>query len=151
ELFQEQWNILLDDEFIDAYVYGIVVHCCDGTTCRFYPQILMYSADYSEKLLIATVRNLGGCPCPHYLIPKDWVQNIGRPHDRQEHKTLTCNAQNRETLISTTCKLIYKKNYAASSTAVENILKAQSWVSTSVRLNLKLLTSTNHPSEHIHR
>ncbi|KAG2048985.1 hypothetical protein BDR06DRAFT_984573 [Suillus hirtellus] len=62
ELFHKQWNILLDDEFLDAYEHGIVIHCCNGIMHRFYPRIFTYSADYPEKVLIATVRNLGGCP-----------------------------------------------------------------------------------------
>lgn len=49
ELFHAQWEILLDDEFIDAYLHGIVVLCCDGILRRFYPRIFIYSADYPEK------------------------------------------------------------------------------------------------------
>jgi hypothetical protein len=88
EFFHEQWKILLDDEFLQAYEHGIVVCCCDGIKRRFYPRIFTYSADYPEKyvysicilisidsnftrVLIATVRNLGGCPCPRCLIPKN--------------------------------------------------------------------------------
>ena len=44
-----QCNILLDDEFIEAWVHGIVIKCCDGITCHFYPRIFMYLADYLEK------------------------------------------------------------------------------------------------------
>jgi hypothetical protein len=29
ELFQAIWNILLDDEFVDAYTNGMVVECSD--------------------------------------------------------------------------------------------------------------------------
>ena len=49
ELFHEQWKILLDDEFIEAYQHGIVILCCDGVKRRFYPRIFTYSADYPEK------------------------------------------------------------------------------------------------------
>lgn len=49
ELFHEQWRILLDDAFIEAYCHGIVVTCYDGQQRRFYPRILTYSADYPEK------------------------------------------------------------------------------------------------------
>ena len=44
-----QWDILLDDEFIEAWVHGIVIKCCDGIARRFYPRIFTYSADYLEK------------------------------------------------------------------------------------------------------
>ncbi|KAG1765159.1 hypothetical protein EV702DRAFT_981687 [Suillus placidus] len=49
ELFQAQWKVLLDDEFLEAYEHGIVILCCDGVEHRFYPQIFTYSADYPEK------------------------------------------------------------------------------------------------------
>lgn len=49
EVLQAQWEILLDDDFLEAYQHGIVVECCDGITRRFYPRILTYSADYKEK------------------------------------------------------------------------------------------------------
>lgn len=49
EFTHEQWRILLDDEFLDAYENGIVVECPDGIKRRFYPRIFTYSADYPEK------------------------------------------------------------------------------------------------------
>jgi hypothetical protein len=49
ELLYEQWDILLDNEFLEAYQHGIVFECCDGIIRRFYPRILTYSADYKEK------------------------------------------------------------------------------------------------------
>jgi len=53
EVMHAQWNVLLDDEFIDAYMHGLVVKCCDGVMRRFYPRILTYSADYPEKYVSA--------------------------------------------------------------------------------------------------
>jgi hypothetical protein len=49
EVLHAQWSILLDDEFLEAYMHGIVIMCCDGISRRFYPRILTYSADYPEK------------------------------------------------------------------------------------------------------
>src|ERR1700692_4795001 len=42
EFFHEQWRILLDDEFLEAYEHGVVIHCCDGITRRVYPRIFTY-------------------------------------------------------------------------------------------------------------
>src|ERR1700733_1257987 len=50
EMFHEQWNVLLDDEFLEAYEHGILIQCCDGITRRLYPRIFTYSADHPEKL-----------------------------------------------------------------------------------------------------
>ena len=49
ELFQGAWNILLNDEFVDAYKNGIVIKCFDGILRRVYLRIFTYSADYPEK------------------------------------------------------------------------------------------------------
>ncbi|KIK31843.1 hypothetical protein CY34DRAFT_61428, partial [Suillus luteus UH-Slu-Lm8-n1] len=119
ELFHEQWNILLDDEFLEAYEHGIVIHCCDGITRRFYPRIFTYSADYPEKVLIATVRNLGGCPCPRCLMPKELIHNMGRPLDRRQRETLERNDDRRRLIVSSARTLIYDKNLGVGSAAVE--------------------------------
>jgi Plavaka transposase len=49
ELFQSCWEYLLDDDFLHAWVHGIVVECGDGVTRRLYPRIFTYTADYPEK------------------------------------------------------------------------------------------------------
>jgi hypothetical protein len=49
ELFHAQWKLILDDEFMEAYVHGIVILCADDLQRRFYPRIFTYSADYPEK------------------------------------------------------------------------------------------------------
>jgi hypothetical protein len=49
EALHAQWEVLLDDEFLQAYKSGIVITCCDGVIRRFYPRIFTYSADYPEK------------------------------------------------------------------------------------------------------
>jgi hypothetical protein len=49
EAMHAQWNIILDDEFIEAWRHGIVITCCDGIERRFYPRISTHSGDYPEK------------------------------------------------------------------------------------------------------
>jgi hypothetical protein len=49
ELMHAVWKILLDDEFIHAYKYGMVIRCADCIERRIYPRIFTYSADYPEK------------------------------------------------------------------------------------------------------
>lgn len=51
ETLHAQWEILLDDDFVEAYQHGIVVECCDRLMRRFYPRIFTYSADYQEKFV----------------------------------------------------------------------------------------------------
>lgn len=47
------WTELLDDAFLDAYKYGVVIKCVDGIERRVYPRIFTYSADYPEKCVLS--------------------------------------------------------------------------------------------------
>lgn len=49
ELIHAVWQILLDDDFIDAYENGIVIMFPDGILRRLFPRFFTYSADYPEK------------------------------------------------------------------------------------------------------
>lgn len=49
ELFHDCWNIILNDQFLEAYEHGIIIDCGDGVRRRVYPRIFIYSADYPEK------------------------------------------------------------------------------------------------------
>lgn len=49
ELLHAQWLELLDDEFLEAYLHGMVISCSDQITRRVYPRFFSYSADYLEK------------------------------------------------------------------------------------------------------
>lgn len=49
ELIHGVWYFLLDDDFLHAHRYGMVIMCEDGVERRVYPRIFTYSADYPEK------------------------------------------------------------------------------------------------------
>ena len=49
ELIHSVWKFLLNDDFVHAYKYGMVIKCADGIECRVYPRFFTYSADYPEK------------------------------------------------------------------------------------------------------
>lgn len=49
ELIHAQWKAIMDDEFMEAYIHGIVLMCPDGLLRRFYLRVFTYSADYPEK------------------------------------------------------------------------------------------------------
>ena len=153
ELFHEAWRILLEDEeFLKAYINGIVITCSDGITRRIFPRIFTYSADYPEKLvllyylhyytlltdtrvLIATIRDMGNLPCPRCLIPKGDISRLGLPTDIKirERKRRTDSLQYRNK-VEGARDIIYKQGFTVNSEAVERILKPESLVPTRVRL-----------------
>lgn len=157
EVMHAQWNILLDEEFLEAYRHGIVIKCCDGIKRRFYPRILTYSADYPEKCvniflflvfackipfrtLLATIRDQGRCPCPRCLIPMSRVHNLGMPRDMQQRETLArVDDDTRRGKVCEARDIIYKQKYAVDNENVEAILQGESLVPTSVHTILPSL------------
>jgi Plavaka transposase len=83
ELMHGVWKFLLDDDFIHAYYYGMVVQCHDSIERRIYPRIFTYSADYPEKcvnhsLFLSAFHLTDPSPslAEYYLLPfaiKDFV------------------------------------------------------------------------------
>ncbi|KAL0566510.1 hypothetical protein V5O48_015503 [Marasmius crinis-equi] len=86
ELMHAVWALILDDDFMHAYEQGIIIECADGVIRRVFPRFFTYSADYPEKVLLATIRNLGRCPCPQCFVEKDQIQELGTIRDRQRRE-----------------------------------------------------------------
>jgi len=94
-----------------------------------------------NRILIAGIRNLGTCLCPRCLIPKNHVHNLGTRSDIRQRKTLLREDNiHRHTSVAAARRVIYEKHYQVDSTAVNNILKKESWVPALVRHNLVLIT-----------
>src|SRR6266581_942341 len=53
ELVHAVWKFILDEDFLYAYAFGMVVRSPDGIERRVYPRILTYSADYAEKYVFS--------------------------------------------------------------------------------------------------
>ncbi|KAG6825681.1 hypothetical protein H0H92_002838 [Tricholoma furcatifolium] len=114
--------------FLHAYKYGIIIRCHDGIERRVYPCIFTYSADYPEKVLLATIQDKGLCPCPRCLIPKSQVDRMGLVHNIQGHVT---EAQKYlEIQVNIAHDYIYKKGMSIGSSAVDDVLKSTSSVPT---------------------
>ncbi|KAH9033089.1 hypothetical protein EDB85DRAFT_1890372 [Lactarius pseudohatsudake] len=50
DLMHAVWNHLMDKAFTKGYTQGLVICCTDGTEWSFFSWIIMYTADYPEKL-----------------------------------------------------------------------------------------------------
>ncbi|KAI5987075.1 hypothetical protein EDD15DRAFT_2372818 [Pisolithus albus] len=56
---------------------GCWVKCWDGLACRFFPVVLILSADYEEQAVMALVRGVkSNFPCPVCLIPRDDISKF---------------------------------------------------------------------------
>ncbi|KIJ05403.1 hypothetical protein PAXINDRAFT_93527, partial [Paxillus involutus ATCC 200175] len=87
ELMHAIWELLLDEDFVRAYKYGILIECADGITRRIFPRFFTYSADYPEKVLLACVKFLGQCPCPRCLVKKTDISDMGKDDDMNTRRT----------------------------------------------------------------
>ncbi|TFK48374.1 hypothetical protein OE88DRAFT_1713963 [Heliocybe sulcata] len=139
ELMHAIWKILLDDEFQEAYRHGIIVDCSDGIRRRLYPRLFTYSADYPEKVLLATIRDKGGCPCPRCLIMKDKISRLGQVADmRCQYRDARVDDEERRQKVQTAIDLVYKRGFAVNSAAVERLLKPESYVPTENAFSIQL-------------
>ncbi|KAH9854399.1 hypothetical protein C2E23DRAFT_726443 [Lenzites betulinus] len=131
ELMHGIWRVLLSDGFVHACQHGIVVECYDGITRRLYPRFFTYSADYPEKVLLATVRDMGNCPCPRCLVAKDNINAVGTMRDMSTRvQKLRVDSVDRRFKVNTARLFIYEQGKGIGSTVVENLLKPQSLVPT---------------------
>ncbi|KAI0055388.1 hypothetical protein BV25DRAFT_1815655 [Artomyces pyxidatus] len=129
ELVHAQLKVLLSDDFLKAWAHGLVIKCCDGVHRRFYPRIFTYSADYPEKILLASIRNLGSCPCPRCLVSLSQVYRMGTQADMIERRTKArVDDSQRRRKVEEARKLIYQRNLQVSSDAVEAWLSEESLV-----------------------
>ncbi|CUA77715.1 putative ubiquitin carboxyl-terminal hydrolase FAF-Y [Rhizoctonia solani] len=139
ELMHEVWGKLLDDQFVDAWVHGCVIECADGIKRRVYPRILTYSADYPERVLLTTIRNMGKCACPRCLMPKFKFKFVGQQNDikfRTNHPRI--DNEDRQCRIESARTLIYSNGKKLNSKFVEQLLEPQSLVPTKNAFSLCL-------------
>ncbi|KAJ3560091.1 hypothetical protein NP233_g11062 [Leucocoprinus birnbaumii] len=128
ELMHAAWCLILDDKFLHAYQYGIVVTCIDGVERRVYPRIFSYSADYPEKALLANIRDKGLYPCPRCLVHCSELHNLGLRRDKKTRmeKIQTFLFDK----VSTARDAIYRLGHTLRGPAIERLLNGISAVAT---------------------
>jgi hypothetical protein len=86
-----------------------------------------------NRALIANIRNLGGCPCPRCLIPKDQLHNLATKRDMLQRQVLAReDTRQRREKVAAARQLIYDQQYVVNTPQVEILLKDQSLVPTEV-------------------
>jgi hypothetical protein len=146
ELMHAVWKFLLDDDFLHAYKHGLVLRCQDGIERRIYPRVFTYSADYPEKcaflyfwlslrlihmfdrVLLATIRDQGVCPCPRCLIPKPNLDRLGSLSD-SKNRVDKARKYDRDR-VNKARKAIYELGRPIGGVDVQRLLKASSAVPT---------------------
>ena len=80
--------------------------------------------DLRTRVLIANIHNLGMCPCPWCLTPKNQIDDLGL-------KTRVDTEEQRSKVMAACC-LIYQQHYVVDTPQVEVLLKEESLVPTEV-------------------
>ena len=161
ELVQKVWELLLDEEFMEAYEHGLIISCADGVTRRIYPRFFTYSADYPEKfvviissyiflnfisrVILSTIRNLGKCPSPRTLLEKQYIPGLGTTADDQRRQHIRLDNDHRQENVEQARKFIFEKGLGIKSKGVEGLLESKSYTPTRVRIcdYYSYYTSTN--------
>ncbi|TFK38281.1 hypothetical protein BDQ12DRAFT_698836 [Crucibulum laeve] len=134
EIIQAVWLILLDDDFMDAYIHGFIIKCCDEILHRFFPQFFTYSADYPEKILLVCIKYLAKCLCPQCLMEINQVPNLGMRLDCKIRETkLQIDNQDQQERVEKAQKLIYEEGARLNGFEVEFQLSKNSLTATQVR------------------
>jgi hypothetical protein len=77
-------------------------------------------ADMLQRILMACIRNLGGCPCPRCEILLSKVHLVGMKRDRHDRtKLLRVDDERQRFKVSQARKHIYDNNNAIKSAGVE--------------------------------
>jgi hypothetical protein len=90
-----------------------------------------------NRILLASIRNLGCCPCPRCRIPLDHAHYFGMARDRSQRVSLArVDDQDRRFNIATARRFIYENKKRVNSAAVERLLKENSLVPSTVCLSV---------------
>lgn len=152
ELYHAVVERILKGEFEEVYKNGIIIMFPDGVQRRVFPRFYCYSADYPEKydllcciiqqpltsvsrVLIATIKNLGKCPCPCCLIELGEVWDLGKVIDKQRRANTRKPTHNLFRIIKKARKAIFK-GFKVSGSRVEGLLGGGSRVAVNVCLPL---------------
>jgi len=84
------------------------------------------------RVLIASLQNMGICPCPRCLIKKIYLPGLGTIPDRQQRGHIHVSNEHHVRKIHTARKAIYHSSYAVNLKAVNELLASESIVPTMV-------------------
>ncbi|KZT60991.1 hypothetical protein CALCODRAFT_447836, partial [Calocera cornea HHB12733] len=123
------WDTLLNSDFMEGYKNGFPMRCGDGFERRVFFRVFAYCADYPEKTLLATIRQMGGTPCPCCMVPKNEIFRMGSVRDKRLRlNNARVDNHARQYDVSLAYDAIYDQGLTVGSSKVEAILKSCSYL-----------------------
>ncbi|KAF9554100.1 hypothetical protein CPC08DRAFT_672520, partial [Agrocybe pediades] len=131
ELMQAVWELILDDDIVEAYIHGEKFQLYDGVDRALYPRFLFYSMDYPEKVLVACMKYLTHCMCPRCTSRKALISQIGSKLDmRRRIKLKRIDNSYHWHDVSLIRSWLFEKGMPITSKKIEKILAPTSTVPT---------------------
>lgn len=96
-----------------------------------------------NRILLATIRFLGKCPCPRCFVKKKHIGALGTKIDDQRRKQLRTDTEQRQSKVDQSRKWIFEDGKGINSTWVNNLLQEGSWIPNHVSLNALLVLFIN--------
>ncbi|KAF7292177.1 hypothetical protein MIND_01245000 [Mycena indigotica] len=129
ELMHSIWELLLSEDFMDAYDNGIKIKCWDGIVRLVFPRFL-YTGLITQRILLATIKSLGGRPCPRCFVEKKQISETGTVNDMKRRAQIRIDDHPRRMDIESARKAIFGNGNSLKGPSLNAILKKNSWVPT---------------------
>ncbi|ESK84849.1 hypothetical protein Moror_14957, partial [Moniliophthora roreri MCA 2997] len=127
EVIQKAWGELLDEEFVEAFVNGLMLKCADMEERLGLLMLFCHSGDYPEKVNIVCMKHLGKCLCIRCLIEKALVGLLGTKQNMDCHMNkLRKVTKDLLFTVNKSRKYIFESGFGVESTAVKGLLDHQS-------------------------
>ena len=94
------------------------------------------------RVLIATIKSLGQCPCPRCFVRKDQIGGLGTVNDTKHRENIRTDNQEHQEKVETARKGIFQKGRAVASKVFETLLGITSIVPT--RMSCLQFCKSNH-------
>ncbi|KAF9554492.1 hypothetical protein CPC08DRAFT_727124 [Agrocybe pediades] len=131
ELMQAVWELILDEDTVQAYAYGERFKLYDDIERALYLQFLFYGMDYPEKVLVACMKYLTHCMCPRCTSKKALISQIGSKLDmRRRVKLKRIDNDYRLYDIGVVRKMMFEDGISITSKKIKDILEPTSAVPT---------------------
>jgi hypothetical protein len=84
------------------------------------------------RVLLATIRYLGSCPCPICFIKKANISGLGTKVDDQRRDHVRTDTERRQSKVEKSRQYIFENGRGVNSTWVNDLLQEDSWIPTRV-------------------
>lgn len=98
--------------------------------------LLVFVVLMQFRVLLATIKFFGGCPCPRCFIEKAQIPDMGTKADMRRRQNTRQDTPWYRSMIETARRWIFDKGYLVGGAAVSRLLKPKSWVPTRVRISI---------------